>query len=173
MFINRPLPAVSNNWTTLVTSQITTNNLRNDFGGSVGMVFVCTQNSTCRAVGRWVVAGNTQTHVVALCDSNSCTVLAYATVVTSGAPAGAYAYGTLATPYAMTAGTTYFIFSQEYLTADLWYNIVSCGCTSLATGVQPEFALTSSLPTVLNSCTLSTGNTNQSFGPVNLQYTVP
>jgi hypothetical protein len=157
-------------WTTLVTGQ-TLGSLRNNWTGLVGFQFTCASNATCYALGRWVVAGNTQTHVVGLCSSSG-TVLAYATVATAGAPAGTYAYASLAAPYAMTAGTSYAILSQETLGGDQWYDggntVISV--TTLASAVTNSFAY-GTIPSSVSG--YGHNPVDGVYVPLNMQYTVP
>lgn len=156
-------------WTSLVTAQ-TLGGASNNFTGPVGFQFVCASNCTCCALGRWVMAGNTQPHVVALCASDG-TILACATVVTAGATPGAYAYANLAAPYPMTAGTNYYIFSAELEGGDQFNSNGNITTTSVATNVNAAVAA-GTLPDGISACN-NQGGPGQSYGPVNLQYTIP
>jgi hypothetical protein len=165
----------ANSWSTLVAAQ-SLGNLRNDWTGPVGLSFTCASNATCRALGRWVTTGNTQPHVVALCSS-SWAVLAYATVTTAGATPGTYAYANLTTPYPMSAGTTYFILSQETSGGDQFYDVNSLVQTSVtfsgeSSSTSDAIYATGTLP---NSITPGGpwGSSGDAYGPVNIQYTVP
>jgi hypothetical protein len=160
------------NWSTLVTGQ-TLGTLRYNYTGPVGCGFTCASNSTCRALGRFVVSGNTQTHVVALC-SPSFTVLAYATVTSSGATPGTYAYANLATPYPLTAGVVYYILSQETSGGDKWYDYdTTATATSEASYPLGWCYAAGTLPDALSGCVGSGIGAGNVFGPVNMQYTIP
>jgi hypothetical protein len=155
----------------LVSGQ-TLGNLRNDATAAVGFQFVCANNATCLALGRWVVPGNNQTHVLSLCSS-SCTVLASVTVDTSDATPATYVYGSLATPCSLTAGTTYLIMSQETSGGDQFYDDAgtTVACTSLAGEVNAAYA-DGPLPS-LSGCSDGDSGTNHAAGPLNMQYTMP
>jgi hypothetical protein len=163
----------SGSWKALVRGQSLGSALYNTYTGAFGLCFTCTANATCQALGRWVVAGNIQPHVVALCSSAGA-VLAYATVTTSGVTPGTYAYASLAAPYSMKAGSTYYILSQETIGGDQWYgktgNTVTC--TSLAGSVADGVA-SGTLPASISECASQGGTENQSCGPVNMMYTIP
>jgi hypothetical protein len=165
---------VPTNASVLVTGQSVGSPLRNNETQAVGFQFNCASNATCYSLGRWVVAGNSQPHVVALCSSNG-TVLAYATVATSGATPGAYAYGVLATPYPLTAGTTYCILSQETLGGDLWHDVVGNNITVTreASSVCGVFTTGGTLPSPVSGYYACTTLPGQSYVPVNMQYTAP
>jgi photosystem II stability/assembly factor-like uncharacterized protein len=96
--------------------------LRHDHPGFVGMKF--TTGSSPVAVGqlgRWVVSGNSQSHVLELVKASTGVVVALATVNTAGAPAGAFTYAYLASPVTLAANTTYYLVSNEN-NGDAWYS---------------------------------------------------
>ena len=81
-----------------VTS-FTPSNLRRDFSGWVGSrLTVGAADLQVSSLGRWVVAGNTGTHVVKVVDAATGTDLASVTVNTAGASAGSFRYASLASP---------------------------------------------------------------------------
>lgn len=95
--------------------------LRNDFTGCVGFIFtVGASPIDISALGRWVVAGNSGTHVVYVTDGST-NVVASASVNTSGAATGAYKYVSI-TPVTLTNGFTYAVYSAETNTGDQWYS---------------------------------------------------
>lgn len=98
---------------------------RHDFTSSLGFAFtVGAANITVTDIGRWVISGNSGTHLISLCsgtDGGPPTTLASLTVNTSGATSGAYLYGSI-TPVTLTAGVTYYIFSDELNGGDFWYD---------------------------------------------------
>src|SRR5438093_342634 len=97
----------------IITAQ-TINVLRNNFDGSLGFKFtVGASNITVTGLGRWVVSGNSQTHVVRLFDVSGPTQLASASINTSGATAGAYKYGSI-TPITLTAAGVYAVLAEEF-----------------------------------------------------------
>lgn len=140
--------------------------LRSDFSGQVGFAVDVNDSSiVVTELGRWVVSGNSQTHVVGIYTSTAGigAPLGYVTVNTSGATAGQYLYATLASPVTLTGGgNRYHIFTTEVATLDQWYND--------DTGVTPTAA-----PVMVGSSYYFTGfftNTlgNFAFGPVNFKF---
>jgi hypothetical protein len=164
--------ASTNGWNNLVTGQ-TLGSARNDYTGSVGFQFKCASNATCRALGRWVLPGNTQSHVVALC-SLSGAVLASTIVPTVGAVPGGFAYANLATPYSMTSGTTYLVLSQESFAGDQFYDLnTTIFPSGLAVDVQNEYG-NGLLPSVLWGFGVnSAGAIDNAYGPLDVLYSVP
>lgn len=155
--------------TALVTG-VTLNSpqLRSDFTGWVGFKF--TVGSTPIRVtdlGRWVVSGNSGSHVVKLVRADDLTDVpnASATVNTSGKPAGQFAYAQLAGTVTLAANTTYYLVSHEVSGGDQWYNYPGCGISlsSVATLVGPGWSYDS--PTYYYWA-----NTQESYVPVSLKY---
>lgn len=98
--------------------------LRNDYPLGVGMSFtVGAADLHVTDLGRWVVAGNSQSHVLSVYNSVSISdLIATATVATSGAPAGAFAYSSLASVVTLIAGHQYYLLSLENSGGDQWYD---------------------------------------------------
>jgi len=71
-------------------------------------------------LGRWVGAGNSQTHTVYLVDTNKNNV-ASVDVSTSSAASGQYIYGHLPFPVMLSANTTYYLISTESGGGDTFY----------------------------------------------------
>jgi hypothetical protein len=81
---------------------------------------------TVTQLGRWVTAGNNQSHTVKLVSVSGTDIsVGSVTVDTFGAPAGQFAYGTLASPVTLSANTTYFVVTREYLNGDQWWDYTS------------------------------------------------
>ena len=124
----------------LVTGQTLTA-VHNDQSGWLGMKFtVGASPITVRELGRWVIAGNTGTHIVKLVDAATSTDVpgGSATVATAGAPAG-FKYATLAAPLTLAANTSYCLVSRESAGGDQWYD-GACALTyptGLATVTTP------------------------------------
>lgn len=99
----------------------TTGTLRADLDGWVGC-YVTPRNGniTVTALGRWVIAGNSQTHTVKVLR-NGLSTIASASINTVGATAGQVRY-TDVTPFTLTNGVQYVIASQEFNLGDQWYN---------------------------------------------------
>jgi hypothetical protein len=135
--------------------------LRNDFTGYVGFSFTPATNFTINQLGRWVVSGNSQTHILKLTDAATGTDLpgGSVTVNTSGATTGAYLYGTLGTPVTLHSGHQYYMTSQETNGGDQFYDL----------GTVTPTAGTATLNSgAFNNGSWGTlGTSNQSYGPVN------
>lgn len=139
--------------TAFVTS-FTPGTLRNDFSGCVGYSFtVGGAGLTVNFLGRWKVAGNSQTHTVRIMSAIN-TTIASASVDMSTGSAGTFVY-TAITPLSLSASTKYWIFSSETDTLDQWYdkdntNVVVDGMASL---VNAEYALVCGVDIVPNGTT--------------------
>src|SRR5688572_26527840 len=95
--------------TVFVTGQ-TLGTVRSDFTGEVGFRVTFAGSVTITHLGRWVKAGNSGTHAMRLVNGSAVTIAGVtATVNTSGASAGAFAYAALAAPVVVSAGTYYLI----------------------------------------------------------------
>ncbi len=89
----------------------------NAFTGKVGMKFQPTTPITVTSLGRYVVSGNTLTHVVELWDTGTtgtdCNIIiASVTVDTSGQSANTVVYGNI-TPTALLTSHSYAVMSNE------------------------------------------------------------
>lgn len=154
-------------------SSTTPGTLRNDFTGCLGgYITVGGLPITLTSLGRWVAASGTQgNHLISLVDgADFSTVLASVTVNTSGAPTGAYKYGSV-TPVVLSALGVYLIFSQETDMGDSWYSADSTLSTTAAA------VLTGSAYQSGSNCTTysfggiqQTPGTNTSYVPVNFLY---
>ena len=104
---------------TMITG-ITTGALRNDYTGTLGCVFKVTAPITVKALGRYICAASTGTHLVVICDSSTGNLITSASVATSGVAVGEYAYADLASPVTLQTGITYGIASAETGGGDKW-----------------------------------------------------
>jgi len=122
-------------------------------------------------LGRWVAAGNSQTHTVYLVDTNKNNV-ASVEVNTSGAASGQYVYGHLPFPVMLSANTTYYLISTENSGGDTFYT---------NTAVTPVAGLLNVNSSVSVNTSSSGWDTTQwiytnlqsgavTFGPVNMRY---
>jgi uncharacterized protein DUF4082 len=150
-----------------VTS-FTPTNLRRDFSGWVGSRFtVGTADLQVSSLGRWVVAGNTGTHVVKVVDAATGTDLASVTVNIAGATAGSFRYVSLSSPVSLRANTTYYLVTQETAGGDAWYDYDTRLVTTTAaadTGVVYSLAST---PTSW----VPGGSPGNGYGPANFLFT--
>lgn len=107
-----------------VTGQTLAAGVQNNYNGWLGLRFtVGSSPLTVSELGRWVRSGNTGTHTVKLVDAATGLDVAGASVslVTAGAPAGAFAYAPLAQPVVLPANTSYYLVSQEPSGGDYYY----------------------------------------------------
>lgn len=117
-------------------------------------------NLTVISLGRWVVAGNNQTHQITIYDGLANTVIASVTVDCNGATPGQYLYASI-TPVTLVAGQSYRIESAEVNGGDQWYDQGIGGLV-----VTPDAAMGSVLSAAFNH-TNFTGGANDSYVPVN------
>ncbi|MDD5262304.1 MAG: family 16 glycosylhydrolase [Methylacidiphilales bacterium] len=135
---------------------------RNNWSGWVGFKFTTGANAVViNSVGRWVISGNSQSHVVKLVDaSNGVDVPnGSATVNTSGQPVG-FVYANLTTAVTLSANHSYYLMSQETNGGDQNYD---CG--------YPQITTTSAIKNP-NAAYYDTSFHNldwNTFGPVNLK----
>ena len=107
-------------WAAAFTLSVIPGTLRNDYDGWVGMEIVASSPLTVTALGRWVLSGNANNHVVDLCSASG-DVIGSVTVNTNGRPPNAFTYAPLSPPVPLAAGATYFLISQEVNGGDYWY----------------------------------------------------
>lgn len=106
----------------LVTSHSMTT-LRNDYTGWLGMEFATGGTAlTVSQLGRWVVPGNTGTHMVKLVNAATGADLASVSVATAGAPAGQFNYASLPAVVTLMPNTSYYLLSQETAGGDPWFD---------------------------------------------------
>jgi hypothetical protein len=94
-------------------------------GGFFGMAITVGPNPILvKALGRGVVAGNTQIHIVKIVEASTKqdVLNAAAAVFTSGGANGEIRYAALATPVPLSANTSYYIVSQEMAGGDRFFN---------------------------------------------------
>lgn len=145
--------------------------LRNNWTGPVGFSFICATNSTCVAVGRWVVSGNAQSHIGAIVSAAG-VVLGYGTITTFGASPGTYAYATLNVPVSLIAGQIYYVVSQESYGGDQWYDFdTAITPVSEGTAITPVYA-SGTLISSISGWTVP-NHPGFSYGPVNMLFTEP
>ena len=128
-------------------------------------------------VGRWKLAGNNQTHTVKIVDQSGNVIdyTWYTYVEMTNQPAAQYVfrptyriigYGkSLPRPIRLIAGTTYYIFSQEFANGDTYAGLtpvlaragVSIDSAAMYSGSGSSYTLV--------------GGSNTVFGPVNFKFT--
>lgn len=110
----------------LVASVSSLGALHNDYTGYVGMKFTTGASTVpVSQLGRWVVNGNSQLHLVKLVNASTGALVAMTAVNTAGTTPGAFAYGRLSSPVTLAANTAYYLVSQETSGGDQWYDYAS------------------------------------------------
>jgi hypothetical protein len=120
------------------------------------------------AIGRWVLSGNSQTHIVSFYDGNSKPIFGGSVSVNlSGAPVGAFKYVSLTSNVILLAGQTYYLVSDE-TGGEAW-----CDSDTTVT-TRTDATLTNSAYRDHVSGVLFTAGsgTNRPYVPVDFQYTV-
>lgn len=92
---------------------------------------VAGSNITVTDLGRYVVAGNTQTHVIRLFEHSTLGVLASCTLDTAGATPDTPVYCAI-TPTVLTAGGTYYVASAETVSGDDYHHNSGWAITTTA-----------------------------------------
>lgn len=120
------------------------------------------------ALGRYVISGNTQTHVVKLIDGLTGTDIpgGAVTVDTTTVPANTFVYAALASPITLAANTQYFVASFESDSSGDSFLEVYDTLTSTA-AAQFTYAYHSGVWTVGSSYN------STAYGPVNFLYSTP
>lgn len=110
-----PPPTAHTNF--FVQSESLSTTLRNDFTAHLGFWFqVSNQNVVVTSLGRWVYAGDGESHTLKIFTNRLDTTIGELTNVTinlAGATTNQFAYVDLPTPYTLLAGGYYFIGSSE------------------------------------------------------------
>ena len=138
---------------------------RNDFSDYVGMnLTVGANNLSVTTVGRVCIAGNGLSHVVLLLNADNRVVLGGANVNMSGCTPGQFVYTPLSSAITLTAGTSYFLASQEKSGGDSWYDQGSLTSTGAAQVNNSVYHY--------NGLWYSLGAVNTSYVPVNFLYQI-
>jgi hypothetical protein len=119
--------------TEAITGQTTSSAINNQTVFAGISILVGGSGITVTELGRWVIAGNSASHLLTLTDSSG-TSLGSCTVNTSGAPTGDYLYCALGSPVALSALGSYKVLSAESNGGDQWYSNSSVTFTSAITG---------------------------------------
>jgi hypothetical protein len=144
----------------------------NNVTGGVGFEFTNSSGTSVvvTQLGRWVISGNDQVHVLSIYNSTANQVAAV-TINCSGAPTNQFLYATLSAPYTIAPGATVYFLSSEVTGGDTWYNnnntVFSTGSPSLG-AEQSAYLIGSTLSSAGNN-----GGSFTSAGPVTFQFTSP
>jgi hypothetical protein len=152
--------------TPLITGQ-SLGNVRTDSAAQfLGMKFTVGSTAmTVSQLGRWCVAGNTQTHIVKLVTASSGADFTGGSVSinTQGCTGSQYQYAALSPSVTLAANTAYLLVSQEFANSDQFYDYSPVTSTSAAVVNDAEYSA---------GIYYGVGAPGYSYGPVNLMYTL-
>jgi hypothetical protein len=143
--------------------------IRNDFSGWVGMQFqVGASNIRVSSLARWVLSGNSQTHVVKLVDAASGASIpnGFVTVNCAGAPTGAFRYQSLSSLIVLAANQLYYLVSEEVDGGDAW------GESNAALVHTADATVPGAVYGTGGTAWFATGSPDHEFVPVDFQYAV-
>lgn len=139
---------------------------RSDFTGFTGyFVTVGGSQVSITGLGRWIITGNGQSHTLYLLELPAVTVVASVVVNASGAPPGAYLYGS--TNVTLAASTTYALVSSETNGGDQFGDTDTLITVDTSRGLTVGSPCYSAYITDTPSATSSAGH---AFGPLNIRF---
>jgi RHS repeat-associated protein len=116
-------------------------------------------------LGRWMLAGNSQTHTLRIARADGVDI-ASATVNMSGGTVGQFKYAALASPATLSAYTTYYLVSEEFINGDGWYSFDNeLNTTSAATIDNMAYANTNNPNLFING-----SHAGGCWGPLSFRY---
>jgi len=139
--------------------------LRNDYTGFVGGQFTVGGSALqVTQLGRWMVAGNSGTHIVKLIQFNGVDVPggSVSLNLVSQTP-GRYAYAPLASPVTLAANAIYFLVTKESAGGDQWYDYSTVTTDPAATLNAPAFQQSNGAYTTLGVTAAAYGTPNFLF----------
>jgi hypothetical protein len=142
---------------------LTPGTLRNDFPGYVGGTINPQRNMVVTHLGRYVNAGNSQTHLLTLWNATDSVLVAQTSISCAGAPVG-FNYVSLSTAAALIAGKTYILTSEEFASGDTWQNFDS------VVTVSADFAAPSSIFSSSPTSGFTVDVGDAFYVPLNLKY---
>jgi hypothetical protein len=138
--------------------------VRSDFSGWVGMKLTVGEAAlNVSSLGRICIAGNSLTHTVKLVNAGTKQDVASAQVTMSGCAAGQFVYSALSGTVTLSAGTSYYLVSQEAAGNDQWYDFGPVSSTS-------DAAVNNSVYSVDGASWIGINGPNTSYVPPNFQY---
>ncbi len=167
-FVANLKPASAASETTFVTGQ-TLASAGVDAGFYLGCeLLIGGSPVTVTRLGRWTIAGNSQTHSLRLYSDPFGTpaLVAAVTVDTAGATPGEFLYGTLSSPVVLSASTSYAFVSDETSGVDQHYQT----CTLTHTGIA---TVQNNLYWAGVSTFGVTGGADNCYCPLSIKYTTP
>ncbi|HVZ11881.1 MAG TPA: prepilin-type N-terminal cleavage/methylation domain-containing protein, partial [Patescibacteria group bacterium] len=141
---------------------------RNNFSGWAGMkITVGASPISVTALGRLVVAGNTQTHNVKIVNAatGSDVPISNVAVNTANGTGGSFLYASYNSPIILSPSASYYILSSETSGGDQFYDSDTAITTTNVATVNSAASGTAS-PFV------AAGGVNNTFGPVDFKYNV-
>lgn len=145
---------------------VTAGTARNNHSGSLGLRFrVGASPIAATALGRWRLAGNSQSHTVKLVRASDSTEIASVSIDASAGTADQFQFAGLSAPVLLAANTEYYLVSREYSAGDQWLDCDTTITTSTAAQALSAVFSTGDETTYSTSC-----DAGDSFGPVNLKY---
>jgi Fibronectin type III domain. len=164
-----PVTSGDPNLTALVT-QANVGTKRNDFGGWVGMgIRVASTGLAVKALGRWFIPGNADTHSMKIVDALTKTDVPGGSVTiplpTADLTTERFVYAVLPASITLTPNADYYIISQETTGGDQFYDSAS---TTVMTTAKASRVY------AVNGDGLGTYNVSgvlgSTYGPVDIEY---
>jgi hypothetical protein len=150
---------------------VTVGALRSDFSGGVGFAFYATANATITHLARWKVAGNTQTHTLRIRNAAGTDLGNVSANMNTAVGDAQWHFYALASPVSITAGTRYWILSDETSGGDQWRDNISPTQTPVFSSAFNRLLGTEIQAGFYSGTTQVT--TSYLFGPTNFRFTVP
>lgn len=144
---------------------------RNNYGDFVGdAIRVGANPITVTGLGRVFVSGNNQTHIVKIVTVSGVDVTGGSVSINmTGTVVNNFVYANLAAPVTLAANSVYYLVTQETAGGDMWYDFnTQLTTTNVATITSGVYHSTPS--TTATGGYILTGITDQSYGPVDMQY---
>ncbi len=163
-----PTPAAASG-TTFVTGQ-TLGTPGTDIGYYLGcQITIGGSPVTVTQLGRWTIAGNSESHSLRIYADplGTPSLIASVTVNTAGATPGQFLYGTLASPVVLSASTVYAIVSDETSGVDQHYG---ADTTITHTGVA---TVNNAIYTLAVIAFGVSGGADNSYCPMSFKYSSP
>jgi hypothetical protein len=149
-----------------LTSQ-TFGTVRNGYSGFLGMQILVGSNPiTVTTLGRMMLDGNNSVHTVKFVNASDGTDVpgGTASIEMAGGTVNQFQYANLSSPVVLTAGTAYYLVSEETADGDTWYyDDTLVGTSSVATELSGAWG---NGPGQWNV----SGSAGQSYGPLDFKY---
>ncbi len=150
--------------TSLITS-ISGSSPRNNYTGYLGGSFIMASTVTATQLGRYCLAGNSQSHDVYLMDLTGATTYAHVTVTCSGS--AGFVYQTIS--QSLTNGSFYTCLSGETNGGDTW-NDDNSTITTTAVAALSQSVYTNNGPPSTPPSGFNNNNAGHMYVPCNIEY---